>query len=78
MLLTEKSHELCDIMDILLVNNEMLIRGRVALLGNSVSGSVRRISAGGFLVSYYVLYSWILCGHFWPDFSLGVLSLFVL
>ena len=36
MLLTEKSHELCDIMDILLVNNEMLIRGRVTLLGNSV------------------------------------------
>ena len=38
--LTEKSHGLCDTMDIRLLNNEILIRGWVALLGDSVMGSV--------------------------------------
>ena len=38
--LTEKSHGLCDTMDIRLLNNEILIRGRLSLLGNSVMCSV--------------------------------------
>ena len=38
--LTEKSHWLCDTMDIILLNNEILTKGRVALLGDSVMGSV--------------------------------------
>ena len=40
MLLTEKSNELCDITDTRVTNNDILIRRRVALLGDRVSGSV--------------------------------------